>query len=158
MNDIEIINRDLLNKVSRLAKESPRLRRNYNFHASETDVSSRLLNAVEMDSYIPPHRHNDITKDETLVVLRGRVGVVFFDDRGAVTGKAALEPAGEAVGVNVPHGVFHTLVALAPDSVFFEAKAGPYRPLAPEETASWAPREGASRAAAYLEEMKRLFS
>ncbi len=158
MSKVQIIDSELLNRVSVLAKESPRRRKNYNFHASETDISSRLLNAVEMDSYIPPHRHNDATKDETLVALRGRLGAVFFDDRGVVTGKTTLEPAGEAVGINIPHGVFHTLVALTPGSVFFEAKAGPYRALTPEETAPWAPREGAPQAAAYLEEIKRLFS
>ena len=158
MSKIQIIDSALLAQVSAQAETSPRRRKNYNFHASETDISSRLLNAVEMDSYIPPHRHNDITKDETLVIVRGRVGVVFFDNNGAVTGKATLEPAGEAVGVNIPHGVFHALVALAPGSIFFEAKAGPYRTLAPEETAPWAPREGEPQATAYLEEMKHLFS
>ena len=36
----------------------------------------------------------------------------------------------------------NTLVALETGTVFFEAKAGPYRPLIPAEKAAWAPAEG----------------
>jgi hypothetical protein len=59
--------------------------------------------------------------------------------------------------VSIPHGVFHTLLALEGGSVFFEAKAGPYRPLAPEEKAPWAPEENDDAAAKYLAAMRRLF-
>ncbi len=158
MRDIRLINQDLLDQVSAQAKASPRRRKNYNFHGSETDSCNRLLNAIEPDSYIRPHCHHDTGKDESLVVVRGRVGVVFFDAHGAVTSKAVLAPAGEAVGVDIPHGVYHTLLALEPGSVFFEAKAGPYAPLAPEEKALWAPEEGDPQAAACLAQWRRLFT
>lgn len=157
MSDVRFINQDLLDQVSAQAQASPRRRKNFNFHASEDDVCNRLLNAIEPDSYIQPHCHHDAEKDESLVVVRGRVGVVFFDAHGAITSQVMLEPAGAAVGVNIPHGVFHTLVALAPGSVFFEAKAGPYAPLDAHEKASWAPAEGDPRAAAFLARLKRLF-
>ena len=152
-----IIDRDLLDQISSRAKESPRRRKNYNFHASEDDTCHRLLNAIEPDSYIPPHCHHDVKKDETLMAVRGRLGVLFFDDHGAVTATAVLVPAGETVGVNIPHGVYHTLVALEAGSIFFEAKAGPYAPLTPQEKAPWAPAEGHPTAASYLAELKRRF-
>jgi len=157
MKDIQIIQRSLLDQVSVQARASPRLRKNYNFHAAETALSHRLLNAVEPDSYIPPHCHDDVSKDETIIVLRGRLGVVFFDGRGNITKKALLTPGSDSMGVDIPHGVFHTLVALASGSVFFEAKAGPYVPLTPEERAPWAPTENDSQAAAYLARLKQLF-
>ena len=156
MRTVQIIDRDFLDQVSSRANESPRRRKNYNFHASEGDACHRLLNAVEPDSYIPPHCHHEATKDETLIVVRGRIGVVFFDERGTVMSQALLAP-GAAAGVNIPHGVYHTLLALEPGSVFFEAKAGPYAPLAPREKAPWAPAEGEPRASSYLAELKRLF-
>jgi len=90
--------------------------------------------------------------------VRGRLGVVFFDERGTVTATVVLTPAGESVGVNIPHGMYHTLVALEPGSVFFEAKAGPYAPLTLREKASWAPAEDEPRAASYLADIKRLFA
>ncbi|MGE5242590.1 MAG: WbuC family cupin fold metalloprotein [Bacteroidota bacterium] len=158
MRDIQLINQDLLDQVSAQAQASPRRRKNYNFHVSEIDVCNRLLNAIEPDSYIQPHCHYDAEKDESLVIVRGRVGVVFFDAHGAITSQAVLEPGGAAVGVNIAHGVFHTLVGLAPGSVFFEAKAGPYAPLTAREKASWAPAEGDPQAAAFLARMKQLFT
>jgi cupin fold WbuC family metalloprotein len=157
MNTFQIIDRDFLEQVSSQAKASPRRRRNHNFHVSESDTCNRLLNAIEPDSYIQPHCHHEATKDETLIVVRGRLGVIFFDERGAVTATAVLAPAGESVGVNIPHGMYHTLVALEPDSVFFEAKAGPYVPLTSREKAPWAPAEGELSASTYLADLKRLF-
>jgi len=158
MRDIQLINQDLLDQVSAQAQASPRRRKNYNFHVSETDGCNRLLNAIEPDSYIQPHCHHDAGKDESLVVVRGRVGVVFFDAHGAITSQAVLASGGEAVGVNIPHGVFHTLVALEPGSVFFEAKAGPYAPLTAREKAPWAPAEGDPQAAAFLARLRQLFA
>ena len=157
MNTFQIIDRDFLERVSLQAKASPRRRRNHNFHASESDACHRLLNAIEPDSYIQPHCHHDAAKDETLVAMRGRLGVILFDERGAVTATAVLAPAGESVGVSIPHGIYHTLVALEPGSVFFEAKAGPYAPLTSQEKAPWAPVEGEPRASSYLAELTRLF-
>ena len=157
MNTFQIIDRDFLERVSSQANASPRRRRNHNFHVSETDTCNRLLNAIEPDSYIQPHCHHEAAKDETLIVVRGRLGVIIFDERGTVTATAVLAPAGESVGVNIPHGMYHTLVALAPGSVFFEAKAGPYAPLTSQEKAPWAPAEGELSASTYLADLKRLF-
>lgn len=157
MNTFQIIDRDFLEQVSSQAKASPRRRRNHNFHASESDTCNRLLNAIEPDSYIQPHCHHEATKDETLIVVRGRLGVIIFDERGAVIATAMLAPAGESVGVNIPHGMYHTLVALEPGSVFFEAKAGPYAPLTSREKAPWAPAEGELSVSTYLADLKRLF-
>ncbi|MBU1692177.1 MAG: WbuC family cupin fold metalloprotein [Gammaproteobacteria bacterium] len=157
MNIPQIINRELFNRVSSEARAASRRRKNFNFHAAETEASHRLLNAMEPDSYIPPHCHLDASKDESIIALAGRFGVVFFDHEGKVTGTAILAPGGEAVGVNIPHGVFHSLVALESGSLFFEAKAGPYKALEPAEKASWAPAEGGPDAVAYLGILRSLF-
>lgn len=66
-----VIDKDLLDKVSAQAKASPRLRMNYNFHQSLDDKCHRMLNAVKPGTDIPIHRHP--TKDESFVVLRGKV-------------------------------------------------------------------------------------
>ena len=42
---MKIINEQLLNEVSAKAKESPRLRMNYNFHQSLDDLCHRLSDA-----------------------------------------------------------------------------------------------------------------
>lgn len=155
MSDPVIIDQALLDQVTTQAQSAPRRRKNLNFHASDGDASHRLLNAVEPSSYVAPHRHGHPTKDESIIALRGRFGILLFDDGGRVTRTAILEPGGAAVAANIPHGVFHAIVALAPGSVFFEAKAGPFVPLAPAEKAPWAPAEGDARVPEYLEWMKQ---
>ena len=71
--NMKVIDRSLLNNVTKQAKESPRLRMNYNFHQSLDDKCHRFLNAVEPGTIVPIHRHP--TKDESFVLLRGRVMV-----------------------------------------------------------------------------------
>lgn len=157
MTQTTLIAAALLDEVSQQARDSRRRRKNFNFHLHETDPCNRLLNAVEPDSYVRPHRHLDATKDETIVVLRGSFGVVFFDQRGAVMRSLVICAGGDSVGVNIAHGQFHTLVALTAGSVLFEAKAGPYAPMVAEELAPWAPAEGDPASPAYLEKLRGLF-
>lgn len=147
----------LLADVSRAAGDAPRRRKNHNFHARESDPCNRMLNAIEPGSYVAPHRHLDPAKGESALVVRGRIGVVIFDDAGHPTDKHVLEPGGEFVGVDLPPGTWHAIVSLAPGSIFFEAKAGPYRPLAADERAPWAPAEGDPAAAAWLAGIEALF-
>ncbi|MDA8382608.1 MAG: WbuC family cupin fold metalloprotein [Betaproteobacteria bacterium] len=158
MRHPELIDQSLLDRVIAAAEQAVRRRKNYNFHKTDEAACHRLLNALEMDSYIRPHRHCAPSKDETMVALRGRLGIVFFDDEGNVVSSAVLEPLGTHLGVNIPCGAWHTMVALAPGSVFFEAKAGPYVPLADGEKAPWAPAEGNGEAGAYLRNLRALFS
>jgi cupin fold WbuC family metalloprotein len=152
-----LINHLLLDRVSLKASSSPRLRKNYNFHVNDTDLSHRLLNAIEPSSYLAPHRHLDPSKDETMVVLRGRFGVVLFDESGQVVQTHVLEAGSTCCGINIPHGVFHTLVSCQSGSVMFESKAGPYLPLAADERASWAPAEGSDGVEAYALTLRRIF-
>ncbi|MEN6584901.1 MAG: WbuC family cupin fold metalloprotein [Sulfuricella sp.] len=158
MSKVEFIDQALLQQVVESAAASPRRRKNYNFHADDGEASHRLLNAMEMDSYIPPHCHLDSSKDETILVLRGKLGMVLFDAAGKLTRTEVLQASGATLGINIPHGQFHTLVALEAGSVFFESKAGPYAPLSAQEKAAWAPTEGAPDAVQYLAQLKGLFA
>jgi cupin fold WbuC family metalloprotein len=152
-----LIDNQLLDQTTKAALASPRRRMNHNFHTPDAEGANRLLNGVEPGSYIQPHRHLDPNKDETFVVVRGRFGLVLFDEAGKIARTATLGAGTEAVGANIPHGTYHTLVSLQPGSVFFEAKAGPYLALGDAERAPWAPREAERGAAEYLVELERLF-
>ncbi len=153
---MRIIDQASLERLSAEARGNPRLRKNLNLHESDEFCCHRLFNAIEPGSYIQPHRHLDPNKDESMVILRGRLGVVSFDGGGAVTGTHLLQ-AGDAVAVDSPHGEFHTVLSLEPGTVFFEAKAGPYLPPADEEKAPWAPVEGDGEADGYLATLRALF-
>lgn len=147
---IRLIDDALLDEVSAEARQSPRGRKNRNFHNNDAQPGHRLLNAIEPGSYIMPHRHLDPNKDETMVVLRGSLGLVTFDDQGMIVDALSIGDGGAAIGMDIPHGTWHTVFALEPGTVFLEAKAGPYLPLTADEKAPWAPAEGDSGAAVYL--------
>ena len=156
--NIHLIDRALLAEVSAEARLAPRQRKNRNFHPDNEFPAHRLLNAIQPGSYIPPHRHNDPRKDETMVVLQGALGLVEFAADGRVTATIRLGAGGPACGCDIPHGTYHTVLALAADTVFLEAKSGPYAVLTEDEKAAWAPAEEDGQAAAYLAGLERLFA
>lgn len=121
---MKIIDQLLLDKVSSEAKASPRLRMNYNFHQSLEDKCHRFLNAVEPGTVVPIHLHP--TKDESFVLLRGKVRVTTHNDDGSVKDSIVLNPDEGLYGVDIPKGVWHKIESLASGSVFFECKEGPF--------------------------------
>lgn len=152
-----IINEAMLDALCIEAASSARRRKNLNFHRSERAGCNRLLNAVEPDSYIQPHRHLDPEKEESIILLRGRLGVLFFSETGEIVLQAELSRELCAYGVDIPHGTLHTVLSLESGTVFFESKAGPYAPLSDRERASWAPREGDGNAFSYLASLRSRF-
>ena len=121
-----VIDKELLDKVSSQAKESPRLRMNYNFHQSMDEKCHRFLNAVEPGTEVPIHRHP--TKDETFVLLRGKVRVTTHNDDGSIIEDLILCPEDGMYGFNIPKGIWHKVESLATGSIFFECKEGPFVP------------------------------
>lgn len=147
---MKIIDSRLLDKVSAEAKASPRLRmnrwtserrdqagldyskrgggnakRNYNFHQSLDELCHRMLNAVEPETEIPIHRHPD--KDESFVILRGKVRVTTHNDDGSIIEDVVLSQESGNYGVDIPKNVWHKLEAIE-SSVIFECKEGPFVP------------------------------
>lgn len=123
---MKIIDEHLLNEVQIKAKDSPRLRMNYNFHGSLDDKCHRFLNALEPGTIVPVHHHP--TKDESFVLLRGKVKVSTYDDEGNVIESCILCPEDGKYGVDIPKGIWHKLESPAPNSVIFECKEGPFVP------------------------------
>ena len=121
-----IIDTELLDKVTEQAKASPRLRMNYNFHQSLDELCHRFINAVEPGTEVPIHKHP--TKDETFVILRGKVRVTTHRDDGSIIESVVLCAEEGRYGVNIPKGVWHTIECLEEDSVIFECKEGPFVP------------------------------
>lgn len=119
-----VIDKELLDKVSAQAKASPRLRMNYNFHQGLDEKCHRFLNAVEPGTEVPIHKHP--TKDETFVILRGKVRVTTHNDDGSIIEDIVLCADEGRYGVNIPKGVWHKLEAIEPNSVIFECKEGPF--------------------------------
>lgn len=136
-----VLRGDDLEALSEEARQRPRLRLNRNLHEM-ADPVHRLLNAVEPGSYIRPHRHRSVPRDETVIVVSGALGLLLFDDGGTVTWSELLRPAPGPFLADIRAGVWHSFVSLEPGTVFFEVKAGPFISPPPEDLAAWAPAEG----------------
>lgn len=120
------IDNKVLDDLSSQAKASPRLRMNYNFHHDLDELCHRMLNALEPGTDIPIHRHPE--KDETFVVLRGKVRSTTYNDDGSVIASVILSQEDGVYGIDIPKNVWHKLEAISPGSVIFECKSGPYVP------------------------------
>lgn len=82
-----------------------------------------MLNAVEPGTDIPIHRHPD--KDESFVILRGKVRSTTYNDDGSIIESVVLCADDGVYGVDIPKNVWHKLEAIEL-SVIFECKQGPY--------------------------------
>ena len=104
---------------------------NYDLRNSSGDGSQRMLNAMEPGTLIPVHRHTK--SSETVVVIRGAIRQIFYDDGGNVT-ESVIYRAGAPVPICVvPINAWHNSESLETGTIIFEAKDGAYEPLGDED-------------------------
>ena len=127
---MKLIDNNLLDSVTARAKESPRLRMNYNFHDRLDAPSQRLINAVEPGTVMAVHRH--MHTSETYFVLRGKVKVKIYNDKKEIIQEVVLDPKAGNYGGHIPIGEWHTIEVLETGSVIFECKDGPFIPITPD--------------------------
>ena len=126
-----LIDADLLDKLTAQAKASPRLRMNFDLRNSPADQSQRMLNALEPGTVMPIHRHRN--SSETVVVLRGKVKWIYYNDQGEITDTFLVTPSSDLVGLSVPIGQWHSLECLETGTVILETKDGAYAPTNEED-------------------------
>lgn len=118
-----VINKTLLDDLFTKAKESDRLRMNYDLRTSASDNSQRMLNALLPGTEVPIHRHP--LSNENILLISGKLVEVIYDDEGNETERIHLDPSTGNFGCVVPAGAWHTVEVLEP-SVIYEAKDGKY--------------------------------
>ena len=126
-----VITNVILDELTAKAKENPRLRCNLDMRNSADDQSQRMLNALEPGTVMPIHRH--LASSETVIIIRGRIRWLFYDEQGRITESTELWSEGGVRMLNVEKGRWHSLECLESGSVLFEAKDGPYHPLKEDE-------------------------
>lgn len=144
------IDNEIFDRLSKEARQSPRGRKNYNYHTYAADPLQRLLNAMEPGTYIRPHKHENPDKREVFIAFRGRICVVEFDDKGNITGHAVLDWAEGNPAVEIAEKTYHTVISLKSGSVAYEVKDGPYDPDVDKHFAEWAPAEDSPESRIYL--------
>ena len=126
-----IISQEVLDELSAKAKESPRLRQSMDLRNGPDDLSQRMLNALEPGTIMPIHRHHG--SSETVVIIRGKIRWIFYDENGNETESVTLDSNGPIRMLVAEKDRWHSLKCLESGSVLFESKDGPYHPLAEDE-------------------------
>lgn len=121
-----IIDNIMLDQLTRQAQECPRLRTNLDLRNSEVDQSQRMLNAVEPGSEIPIHRHPKTST--TVIIIRGRIRLNFYDDNGFQTESVVLDANRMTRAIQIEIGCWHNLESLESGTILFEAKNGAWEP------------------------------
>lgn len=141
--DIQLIDNNLLSDLHTKARESDRLRMNFDLRTSRADTSQRMLNALQPGTHVPIHRH--LKTSETVICLEGCLDWVFYDelpnmDAGGPIhdGESAQDetyfveiarfrvcPREGIFGVQVPQAAWHSVIVHEPSTIF-EAKDGAY--------------------------------
>lgn len=122
---MELINKELLDKLTLEAVRNNRLRINYNFHKNLNDKCQRLLNAMEPGTVIPIHHHKVA---EMYIVLRGRLKANIYDDNKNIVESHIIDPKEGNFGVQIEENKWHSVEVLEHGTVIFEVKEGPYIP------------------------------
>ena len=134
------ITRALTEKLIAEAKASPRKRKNLNFHKNPEELIQRMVNAMEPETYVRPHRHPAL-HPEIFVILKGRALLLEFNDDGSIHEQCTLSLGEDVIGLESTPETWHTLVVREPGTVLFIVELGPYDPATAKEFAPWAPTE-----------------
>lgn len=124
-----VIDQKLIESLLKNSLNSDRLRMNYDMRTSVADTSQRMLNALQVGTNVPIHRHEDTS--ETVICLCGRLEEIFYEPTNESCtefkeiARFLLAPEEGIHGMQIPKGVWHTIHVIEP-SVIFEAKDGAY--------------------------------
>ena len=152
-----ILDNQLLDDLCQQADNSSRSRQHFNIHSSYEENCQRLFNAIQVNSYIPPHRHSIADKKELLVAIRGVFSLITFDDWGGFVQSVCFgteKYSGDLcpnVGVEIPSDTWHTVIARQENSILLEVKEGPFVSDEAKEFALWAPRDDSAAVDSFLD-------
>jgi len=141
--EVQLLDNGLLEGLHEKAATSERLRQNFDLRTTPEDGSQRMLNALEVGTRVPIHRH--LKTSETVVCLEGCLDWVFYEELPSVDaggpvhdGETAADeaqfvesarfrvcPREKVYGIQVPKGAWHS-IEVHETSTIFEAKDGAY--------------------------------
>ena len=144
---------EVLAGVKKMARESRRRRYARSF-SEPGDRVQVMLNAVEPDSYVRPHKHECPDKLEIVQAVCGRIAVVCYDDDGGVVRVVVSDCSSRDNVVSILKGTWHSMVSLESGSVMLEILEGPYDSKTHKKFAEWSPEEYTEGAVGFLEDLR----
>lgn len=157
---IKRLTQELLDDITQKARSSSRLRQNYDFHDLSEKVQ-RFINVLQPGTYVRPHRHlriPGVNGFEFFLVFQGELGMIVMNEKGEILETERVSANGFVRGIELPEGTYHTLIALAPDTLVLELKEGPYDPKTDKEFLENFPSEGTTAAKQLVETWQGYFN
>lgn len=90
-----------------------------------------MHNALEPGTIMPIHRHH--ASSETVVILRGKIRWMFYNNEGKEIENVILDACGDVRILNVEKDRWHSLECLDSGTVLYESKDGAYHSLEEDE-------------------------
>ena len=149
------ITNQITNPLIQEAEKSERKRKNFNFHQHFSDRIHRMIHATNPETYVQPHKHENPDKIETFIILKGRVLLIEFSDKGEITDHLILDSVLGNYGAEIRPKSWHTLITLEKDSLVYEIKDGPWDASDDKNFATWAPSEGETKCIEYNNSLLR---
>lgn len=151
---VKIIGQKVIEELLDESRKSPRKRASVCLHTEKSDLVQRMAMALQPETYMQAHKHESPAKRELFTLYQGEVSVLIFDQDGNITGTYILAPD-KIRTIELSAGIYHSLVALKPDSVVFETKDGPWESVEKDKQfASWMPAEDSEKAVECLEDLR----
>lgn len=140
--EIKPIDREFLSKLHGAANINERKRQHYDLRTTAADNSQRMLNALEVGTEVPIHRHLDTA--ETVICIEGCIDWIIYEelpsaDGSMIMGERASDrsafnevarhrlcPREQKYGIQVPPATWHSVEVYEPSAIF-EAKDGAYK-------------------------------
>ena len=135
-----------MDDLLREAKKAERKRATLRLH-QQGEMLQRVITAMIPGTYIAPHKHED--KVALFSILRGRIALLQFDERGKVEAIIKLDAQGDTRIVDIAPRVYYSLIPLEP-SVILEVVEGQAVAEDQKQLASWSPQEGNAKVGDFL--------
>ncbi len=146
---------EMIQQGIRASRESERRRIILPIHREQDAEVQRMVNFLQPDTYIRPHKHPLQHATESLVLMKGSIHFFTYDDSGEVISKHIVESKPHPGVLDIEPEVWHSFKVLEPDTLLFECKRGPYDAETDKIFAHWAPEEGSDEAMNWHEGKER---
>lgn len=137
-----------MDDLLREAKKAERKRATLRLH-QQGEMLQRVITAMIPGTYIAPRKHENPDKVALFSILRGRIALLQFDDRGKVEEIIRLDAQGDTRIVDIAPRIYHSLLPLEP-SVILEVVEGQAVAEDQKQLASWSPHEGNAKEGDFL--------
>tara|TARA_A100001011_G_C14154001_1_gene775254 strand:+ start:414 stop:872 length:459 start_codon:yes stop_codon:yes gene_type:complete len=96
------------------------------FHQNINSPIHQMLICHHKSFFVRPHKH--ISKDETCIILKGKMKLSFYDTKGNTT-KSILLEANKKSFIKIEKKLIHSMIMQSNYVIFLEITKGPFKKL-----------------------------